>query len=336
MDKVYMNYNRPAWKFYKSRYKFRDYYLNRIISRHITMPLFGKEAHIYFYGGKFLHNAEWANQKIAELINGEEPFMVSRFGNTELHVMNAVIDRRLFGENAQNAAEMEEWWKLLYTGAGFFPFDSRYQDDFGDIMLDSISNVDILGTWNRPMEDYHLRATMKNASITVLRWLEPWYSKTPWTRALEGKKVLVIHPFEKSIREQYEKKKEVFPNGLLPDFNLDVLKAVQSIGDNNEYGFGTWFDALEYMKNEAMKRDFEVAIIGCGAYGMPLASMLKKEGKKTIHLGGVTQCLFGIKGSRWVNSPIDKIIPMNENWIYPDETEIPLGAADVEGGCYWK
>jgi hypothetical protein len=115
-----------------------------------------------------------------------------------------------------------------------------------------------------------------------------------------------------------------------------VLKAVQTIGDNNEFGFDTWFDALKYMYDEAMKRDFDVVIIGCGEYGMPLAAMLKKAGKKAIHLGGVTQCLFGIKGSRWVNSPIDKKIPMNDYWIYPDESETPSGAQNVEGGCYWK
>ena len=30
-----------------------------------------------------------------------------------------------------------------------------------------------------------------------------------------------------------------------------------------------------------------------------VSARLKKAGKKTIHLGGSTQILFGIKGKRW-------------------------------------
>ena len=54
--------------------------------------------------------------------------------------------------------------------------------------------------------------------------------------------------------------------------------------------------ALNYMFDEAMKKNFDVAIIGCGAYGFPLAAKLKQAGKIVIHLGGATQLLFGIIG----------------------------------------
>ena len=212
----------------------------------------------------------------------------------------------------------------------------KYQKPFSELILDSAIESDILGVWTRPMEDYYLKTRMPNTSITALRWLEPWYSNKPWTWQLEGKKVLVIHPFEKSIREQYAKRELIFPkNNLLPEFELDVLKAVQTIGDATDDRFETWFDALEYMYQEALKRDFDVAIIGCGAYGMPLAAKLKKAGRKAIHLGGVTQCMFGIKGARWVNSLIDKKIPMNDYWKYPDKEETPADAKKVERGCYW-
>ena len=53
------------------------------------------------------------------------------------------------------------------------------------------------------------------------------------------------------------------------------------------------------MYEQSLKTSFDVAIIGCGAYGMPLGAMLKDAGKTVIHLGGVTQILFGIKGKRW-------------------------------------
>ena len=93
-------------------------------------------------------------------------------------------------------------------------------------------------------------------------------------------------------------------------------------------------DAVDYMYDEAMKRDFNVAILGCGAYGFPLAARIKQAGKQAIHLGGATQILFGIKGSRWDNNPfISKLY--NSNWIRPNESEKPTNSGSVENSCYW-
>lgn len=81
----------------------------------------------------------------------------------------------------------------------------------------------------------------------------------------------------------------------MPEFELKVLKAVQTLAGGQDDRFTDWFEALDYMYCEALKMEFDVAIIGCGAYGMPLAAKLKQAGKKAVHLGGVTQILFGIK-----------------------------------------
>ena len=101
--------------------------------------------------------------------------------------------------------------------------------------------------------------------------------------------------------------------------------------------FQNWFEALEYMVQTALKIDFDVAIIGCGAYGMPLAAKLKQAGKQAIHLGGATQLLFGIKGRRWEENYPSKIATcFNANWTYPLDSEKPKNGGTVEMGCYWK
>ena len=70
---------------------------------------------------------------------------------------------------------------------------------------------------------------------------------------------------------------------------------------------------------------------------MPLAAMLKKAGKQAIHMGGVTQILFGIKGKRWEKEKSYGYIKalMNDNWIYPEENERPKSSNKIEGNCYW-
>lgn len=45
--------------------------------------------------------------------------------------------------------------------------------------------------------------------------------------------------------------------------------------------------------------DYDIVLLGCGAYGFPLAAYAKRRGKQAIHMGGSLQLLFGIKGKRW-------------------------------------
>jgi pyruvate/2-oxoglutarate dehydrogenase complex dihydrolipoamide dehydrogenase (E3) component len=88
------------------------------------------------------------------------------------------------------------------------------------------------------------------------------------------------------------------------------------------------------MESQALEHDFDVAIIGCGAYGFPLASRLKKQGRKAIHLGGPTQLLFGIKGNRWDSMPDHRTL-YNEHWVRPKESEKPLARRTVGQDSYW-
>jgi len=94
------------------------------------------------------------------------------------------------------------------------------------------------------------------------------------------------------------------------------------------------FEALDYMTNQIEKRSFDVALLGCGAYGFPLASRIKNMGKQAIHMGGALQILFGIRGGRWDSHPIISKL-YNENWVRPKLTERPQNFNQVENGCYW-
>jgi hypothetical protein len=91
------------------------------------------------------------------------------------------------------------------------------------------------------------------------------------------------------------------------------------------------------MKNDIKKIDFDIALIGCGAYGMPLAAFIKKElNKQAIHMGGCLQLLFGIKGKRWETDSFkwDKIL-YNDAWVRPTDDLKPSNYKKVEDGCYW-
>lgn len=91
----------------------------------------------------------------------------------------------------------------------------------------------------------------------------------------------MVHPFVDSIQKQYQRKTLLHKHpDTLPNFELKTIKAVQSIGGKCNEGFRDWFEALEYMKAEIDKTDYDICILGCGAYGFPLAAHVKRMGKK--------------------------------------------------------
>jgi hypothetical protein len=178
--------------------------------------------------------------------------------------------------------------------------------------------------------------------------LYPFFVERPWTRIHKGKKVLVVHPFVDTMKSQYQKRELLFSNpDILPEFELKTLKAVQTIaGTKSE--FASWFEALKYMEDEIDKIDFDIAIVGCGAYGLPLAAHVKRIGKQAVHIAGGTQLLFGILGKRWteqyqgfwhyrpgIDISLDYHPLFNKYWVYPSQNEKPKDSEKVEGSCYW-
>ncbi|WNC71180.1 hypothetical protein RGQ13_13750 [Thalassotalea psychrophila] len=276
------------------------------------------------YSGEFLNEYN-ANEYIKDLINSNNPFMVSRLGSTELSVL------RSFKNNVDYNEKQRETIQSL---SGFFPVTTDNLNLFSEMYFKHISNIDVLGIWMNPFEDVIANEYCENAFITKLRSLEPYFYSNPWTSALKDKKVLVVHPFNNSIEGQYKNRKLLFKDeSVLPEFELSTYQAVQSLGGDSDT-YSSWFEALEGMQNDISKLDFDIAIIGAGAYGLPLASFIKKSGRSAIHLGGATQLLFGVYGRRWeVKEDFKDII--NENWVRPTENEKPKAAKNVENSCYW-
>lgn len=295
----------------------------------------GKKAYyenLKFYAGKPVLSNNDANVFIGETIRTGAPACIGRFGASELFC-SSMFEFDIKGKKAKAVEQLADW-------SGFFPKDISLGERFNEILKASIREIDLLGIWNLRYDDYYIRKySSKQIRLTYLYSLEPWSCpEKAWTSALAGRKVLVIHPFEESIKMQYKKHGKIFPGtDILPEFELKTLKAVQTVAGEIDKRFDSWFDALDWMFGEAMKIDFDIAIIGCGAYGLPLAAKLKKAGKQAVHLGGAAQILFGIKGKRWDEDKDKQYVRdfYNDSWIYPSSCERPENADIVENGCYW-
>lgn len=312
--------------------------INRLLDtlQNLHLVTITKEDLIRFRGTGYHRNISFnqeGNDHIAELVSRNEPLLVARLGSVELSCLHFYLEKR-DGNGRKYSGKIKA---TMANPAGFFPVDDASLDAFANLYLEHLPNIDAMGVWFNPYEDVICNTLCKNAELVDFDCLEPFRFNNPWSSRLAGRKVLVVHPFVESIKKQYAEKRHLLfsSSDVLPDFELKTLRTVQSIA-GSPVNFATWFDAYHHMCDEIAKIDFDICIIGAGAYGLPLASFAKQLGKQAIHLGGVTQILFGIKGRRWEREYADSTAKLfNEHWVRPLPTETPTNKDNIEKGCYW-
>jgi len=275
---------------------------------------------------KIIKNIE-ANKLIAHKIKNNIVMNIGRIGKNELQVCigydtNTGVDTFWIGNLQNNAGVYGNEEDVVW-------FCYEY--------IKSIHMSDIHVYWQMgidELQNYFFHKYAKEATFIENRAVEPFHFQEPWSKELEGKNVLIVNPLAKSIPSQYKKRSLLWENkDILPEFNLIMYESVQSIGNTGpHYG---WGESFRIMKEEISKLEFDIALLGCGAYGMPLGTFIKEEmNKSAIYVGGGLQILFGIKGKRW--DAHDEISSMyNQNWIRPFPQEIPNDKDLVENGCYW-
>jgi hypothetical protein len=291
-----------------------------------------------------IRDPDVASEHIRKLLEGEKPAMIARIGSNEITCIANYLSVKSGDKSLLKyiQGKLQPWWwntsviEQMEQCAGFFPPEIAAIERFCELMVKDIPQVDLLGSW-LPLENL-FDAELRDCIKVDLELLNPYFSHRPWTRTLQGKVVLVIHPFAASIEAQYRKRELLFKDDLLPGFALKTIKAVQSIaGEATE--FADWFAALDSMKQQMDRADYDIALIGCGAYGLPLAAHAKRQGKKGFHIGGSLQLMFGIRGKRWENPNYNPFYDysklVNEHWIKPAEEERPRASDKVENACYW-
>lgn len=293
----------------------------KIIKRNIKKIKFAID-----YSEMDVLSREKGNYKIASLIKAGKPAKVIRIGATEARCVYSWMNNKIPNK------------KILDNGyylSGIFPPDSKNNAVFSEIYLNSMEGADILALWGVYKEKKIIEKYCADSCYIKPESIEPYYFSNPWTSELKGKKVLIVHPFIDTIKKQYSIRNKLFNNkDILPDFeNIEYVKAVQSAAGEITQ-FVNWKQAFDSMCEEISKKDFEIAIIGAGGYGLPLCGFVKSIGKIGIQMSGATQILFGIRGKRWDENPIVSNL-YNDYWVRPSKEETPINKVKVEGGSYW-
>lgn len=268
---------------------------------------------------------EDSNQKLLDLVKSNRNFLVTRVGlggETAVSVLTLL--------NQQIPHNILQWF---YVNAGFYGHPNF--KTYSNLYKKACENCDLHAYWNFQgfieMEDF---LVPEDKTLIDPGALESFRFENPWTKELKNKKILIVSPFKNTIDSQLKFKDKIWENkNVLPDATYITYKSVQSIGGKGPHK--DWYDSYDKMCKDISNIDFEIALLGCGSYGLPLSGFIKEElNKSAVYIGGGLQLYFGIKGKRWDNSPdITKFY--NEYWNRPSQEETPQFGKLVEDGCYW-
>ena len=261
-----------------------------------------------------------------------KPAAIGKIGSSEMAAL------RHYWRRADSSGDCECWgWEArnLYRIAGVYPREARVFSSFCRIYAEALTHLDVLAVWFNFGENAARRRFAPKATLTALRGIEPYYHERPWSQHLAGRRVLVVSPFADTIQEQYHRRQQFWraKPEVLPEFQLVTLRSPLSaylIAPQ----YPDWFAALDAMCKQMASLAFDVALVGAGAWSIPLVAHAKSLGAWAIHLGGATQVLFGVKGKAWERN--EKITAFfNEAWTRPSAAERPEGVQKIEGGSYW-
>ena len=277
---------------------------------------------------------------IREMIHKKEPCAMGKIGTTELLGLEYLY--RWIRPSWPKTASWRRPAKRLYECSGLFPIRHDIFFRWADECRLSLGQLDLASQWQvGPAYETALESALIDrlcpravrVGYYFLRILNP---RAPWLDDLAKLRWLVIHPFEKTIRAQLPHLAElgVYSESARGDLahraRDTAILACPQLPYMVPPRHRDWFEALEHLKSRMEKIEFDIALIGAGAWSLPLAAHAKAIGKKGIHLGGSLQLMFGIKGGRFDNNRI-----YNPRWTRPLPQESPANHRLMEGGAYW-
>lgn len=276
---------------------------------------------------------QWGNNQIYEAISAGKPQAIGKLGSVELGAIRNYLRHKDHPMGLEATAQHRQ---ILFTNAGVFPNDYTVLGRYVRLSIEQVlPQITVVGVWFNWGEADVIKNYCQNCVAVRLGSFSAYLWNNPWTKALAGQRVLVVHPFVDSISHQYQNRRNIWSSrsDVLPDFELLTLKVPLSPALVRSK-YKDWFETLDVLRSEMEAIDFDIALIGAGAYSLPLAVHARRLQRIGIHTGGETQFFFGIRGGRWDDSSMYNRF-YNEHWIRPSAEETPPNSFLVENGCYW-
>jgi len=266
----------------------------------------------------------------------DERFIIPRIAGVENIVAHNIT--------IENGKELR--FDTMKNNAGVQISSNTSCKKYADAYFKAFENCDMLTGWSKMSFD-NVYAGIKDSQDYVDMkykkqrvWAESMeiYNHiygTPWTLALEGKRILIISAFVKSIKEKIPVLDKIYPREIFKNNDFVFLKPPQLAGENPsrewDIELADFCDELDSIKD-----DYDVALVSCGGLGNLVCNHIYNSGKSAIYVGGVLSMFFGVWGNRWLEEKPDIMkLYMNRHWSRPKPEERPLGFKSIESACYY-
>jgi hypothetical protein len=302
--------------------------------------LYDRKQDIWFEDNNILRN--YISNKLSRNI----PFIIPRVSGIE---NNFAVFARVINES--NYEEITNYFskvtRAMKNNAGIKLSSFSSIKKYSDLYLDAFDKCEIYSGWEIQgkylnhisgsheyiKNTFSTKKMIWSYALDVFHYI---YSK-PWTQSLQGKRVLIISPFTKSIKAQLPKRNKIYDGvDLFPDCSFVLLAPPQTQADMPSLEFDE--ELLNfYHKLDEIQNDYDIALLSCGGYANPILNYIyTKHRKSGMYIGGTLQMFFGIYGNRWLLERSDVLrLYINNHWVRPLISERPIGHEKVENSCYW-
>ncbi len=278
-----------------------------------------------------------ANHTLRHLLSRDTPCFIGRIAGIELSVAYRIREHPSdLTEN--DLAELE-------NNAGIHVTGQESLQEYATRLIQSYEACTVIGEWERagPVysitgkgQEYIAQRTPHLPKIPATA-LEPYYvpPADSWIHALAGKRILVVHPFVRTLERQVPQLPHLFPGyEWLQGCTFQFVKPPMTLAGNHQNR--DWREHMaECQATLRACQPFDVALVAAGGYGMLLSHFIYHElHASVVYVGGALQLFFGVIGKRWFSHPAI-MAHVTDLWVRPEKADQPENYKRVEKGCYW-
>jgi len=274
--------------------------------------------------GVMIHDAERGNDTVRAVVQLGRPAALGKVGSLEAEALACFLKGREYPDILR---------KQMLINVGIHPADRAHIDAFCEAYVQAADALTVIAARGHPGELEVINRVVGRTYVRLSSF-DPWLFENPWSSALEGKRVLVVTPFARSVESQMRRRADIWRNPrLLPPCEVRAVRMPLSPGlvapEHKD-----WRERYDALVEECERAPYDIMLAGAGGLSLPLVAHAKAQGRIGFHLGGTTQILFGITGRRWAHD--HRLIALQTDaWIRPSGDEAPATVSQVEQGCYW-